>query len=133
MILQPRSLQQRTLLFILVPTFLLLLTLSFGGFILVRDLLLRQWGETAIVKLQRTAHLIDMELRRPKELLLLLQSTDDADVNRQIFTHILRQLEWLDGVVGVNVEWQDFPREKGSGTAKKSPMEMMHHYRSGTF
>jgi phosphoserine phosphatase RsbU/P len=131
MILQPRSLQQRTLLFILVPTFILLITLSLGGFILVRDLLLRQWGETAIVKLQRTAHLIDMELRRPKELLLLLQSGDDADVNQQMFTHILRQLEWLDGVVGVNVEWpeKDFPREKGSGMAKKLPMGMMHRYR----
>jgi sigma-B regulation protein RsbU (phosphoserine phosphatase) len=125
MIFQPRSLQQRTLLFILVPTFLLLLTLSFGGFILVRELLLKQWGETAIVKLQRTAHLIDMELRRPKELLLLLQSTNTTDFNRQIFTHIIRQLEWLDGVVGVNVDWP----EKESGRATKSGPAMMHHYR----
>ena len=131
MIFQPRSLQQRTFLFILVPTFFLLTFLSIGGFIFVRDMLLKQWGEAAILKLQSTAHHIDMELRRPKELLLLLQSVEDADVNRQIFSHIVQQLEWLDGVVGVNVEWpKDFLRNKNSsGMPMKSAMPMMHHYR----
>ena len=135
MIFQPRSLQQRTLAFILVPTFLLLLTLSIGGFIFVRNLLLKQWGETAIVKLQRTAHLIDMELRRPKELLLLLQSAEDADVNRQIFTYIVQELEKLDGVVGVKVDWpkNDFSRENGSGMVMNPAMPMMHHYRLEQF
>jgi sigma-B regulation protein RsbU (phosphoserine phosphatase) len=136
MIFQPRSLQQRTLFFILAPTLLLLVIFSVGGFLFVRNILLGQWGETAIVKLQRTAHLIDMELRRPKELLSLLQSADDADVNRQIFTLILRQVEELEGVVGVNVEWpkEDFPKaEMGGMAAMKSPKEMMHRYRLERF
>jgi hypothetical protein len=117
MIFQPRSLQQRTLFFILTPTLLLLVILSVGGFLFVRNILLGQWGETAVVKLQRTAHLIDMQLRRPKELLFLLQSAGDTDVNRQIFTPILRQVEELEGVVGVNVEWpkEDFPKETMNG------------------
>ena len=100
MIFQPRSLRQRTLFFILVPTLLLLISLSVGGFLFVRNILLNQWGETAVAKLQRTAHLIDMELRKPKDLLLLLRSSDDAEVTRQIFTHILKQIKEIEGVVG---------------------------------
>ncbi len=131
MIFQPRSLQQRTLFFILVPTLLLLLTLSFGGFIFVWNILLDQWGETAVSKLQRTAHLIDMELRKPKDLLLLLQSSDDAEVTRQIFTHIVQQIKELEGVVGVNVEWpeNEFSKETVAGMGMSSSMGMMRGYR----
>lgn len=131
MIFQPRSLQQRTLFFVLTPTLLLLLSLSVGGYLFVRNILLGQWGETAIVKLERTAHLIDMELRRPKELLLLLQSSGDADTTRQIFSQILLQIEQLEGVVGVNVEWpkNSIPRDTLPGMA----MEMMERYRLEQF
>ncbi len=133
MIFQPRSLQQRTLLFILTPTLLLLISLSVGGFLFVRNILLKQWGETAIVRLQRTAHLIDMELRKPKDLLLLLQSSDDPDATHQIFSLIIKRIEGLEGVVKVNVQWpkdyidHDLPAGMGMG------MEMMERYRLEQF
>jgi sigma-B regulation protein RsbU (phosphoserine phosphatase) len=128
MIFQPRSLQQRTLAFILAPTFLLLITLSVGGFVFVRDMLLRQWGETAVVKLQRTAHHVDMQLRQPKDLLLLLQSSDDAEANRKIFDYIIKRIKELDGVVGVNVEWPKKAYAKGTAPRMEvaSSMDMMH-------
>lgn len=128
MIFQPRNLQQRTLFFVLFPTFLLLLTLSVSGFIFVQNILLKQWGETAASKLQRTAHLIDMELRKPKDLLRLLQSTDDADLNRQTYAYILKQLRELKGVVGVEVQWP--PKVFSSDNMPKMMMKptvgMMH-------
>jgi len=135
MLFQPRSLQQRTLFFILVPTLLLLITLSFSGFLFVRDILLGQWGETAVVKLQRTAHLIDMELRRPKELLSLLKTADNVDINLQFFTHIFSQIEELDGVVGVNVEWpeRDFLKNPIAAKSMNYAMGMMHRYRLAQF
>lgn len=128
MIFQPRSLQQRTLAFILAPTFLLLITLSVGGFVFVRDMLLSQWGETAVVKLQRTAHLVDMQLRQPKDLLLLLQSADDVDDKRLLFDHIIKQIKELEGVVGVNVEWpgKTFAKETSPRMELASPMDLMH-------
>jgi sigma-B regulation protein RsbU (phosphoserine phosphatase) len=127
-IFQPRSLQQRTLFFILVPTLLLLISLSVGGFVFVRDMLLSQWGETAVVRLQGTAHLIDMELRKPKDLLLLLQNSEDMDTNRQFFTSIIRQIEQLEGVVGVHVEWpqKNAIQEKKVGKTLEPAMGMMH-------
>jgi phosphoserine phosphatase RsbU/P len=135
MIFQPRSLRQRTLFFILAPTLLLLISLSVGGFLFVQNILLDQWGETAVAKLQRTAHYIDMELRRPKDLLLLLRSTDNAEVTQQIFTQILQQIKELDGVVGVNVEWPDKDISEGaeSGMRMNSAMGMMHGYRVERF
>lgn len=135
MIFQPRSLQQRTLFFILVPTLLLLIALSVGGFLFVRNILLNQWGETAVVKLQRTAHYIDMELRRPKDLLLLLQSVDDADVSRQMFTHIIGQIKNLEGVVGVNIEWptKNILKAPTPPMDMQSAMGMMHGYRLEQF
>ncbi len=104
MTLHPTSLWQRTFYFILVPTFLLLLGVSAAGYIFVRDLLLHQWGETAIAELQRTAHHIDMRLRQPKDLLNLLQpGKDTADVDPAVLTHILLKIKGLEGVVGVNL------------------------------
>ncbi len=135
MLFQPRSLQQRTLLFILTPTLLLLLTLSGSGFLFVRNILLNQWGETAVVKLQRTAHFIDMELRRPKDLLLLLQSVEGADANRKTFNHIIEQIKGLQGVVGVKVEWptKDRMQETASPMEMQSTMGMMHGHRLERF
>ncbi len=135
MLFQPRSLQQRTLLYILAPTLLLLITLSVSGFLFVRTILLNQWGETAVVKLQRTAHFIDMELRRPKDLLFLLQSVENGDVNRTIFNHIIEQIKELEGVVGVKVEWptKDIVQKNTSTMGSKSAMGMMHGYRLERF
>jgi len=135
MLFQPRSLQQRTLLYILTPTLLLLMTLSVGGFLFVRNILLNQWGETAVAKLQRTAHFIDMELRRPKDLLFLLQSVEAGDVNRTIFNHIIGQIKELKGVVGVKVDWptNDIVKKNISPMRTQSAMGMMHGYRLERF
>ena len=136
MLFQPRTLQQRTLLFILAPTLLLLMTLSVSGFLFVRNILLNQWGETAVAKLQRTAHVIDMELRRPKDLLSLLQSVEGGDVNRTIFNHIVEQIKGLEGVVEVKVKWpaRDIAQEPRSPMmATKSAMGMMHRYQLEQF
>ena len=104
MTLRPTSLWHRTLFFILLPTFLLLLGMSTVCYVFVRDLLLRQWGETAIAELQRTAHHIDMRLRQPKDLLNILKAgKEPAGVDQEILSHILQQIEGLDGVVGVNL------------------------------
>ncbi len=104
---QPGTLQQRTLFYILAPTFVLLVGLSIGGFLAVRTVLLNQWGETAIATLQRTAHEIDMRLSHPKELLLLLEAGNDPEINRQVFASVERRIAELEGVVDVSIEWKE--------------------------
>ena len=74
-IFQPKSLQQRTILFILIPIFLFLTLAGVLGFFAVRKVLIEQWGETAVAGLERAAHNIDMQLNRPKQLLFLMKKT----------------------------------------------------------
>ncbi|UCF01026.1 MAG: hypothetical protein JSV14_11625 [Deltaproteobacteria bacterium] len=64
-----KSLQQRFVLFLLLPVTGLLLGMGIVGFIYARNSLLTQWREAAILKLQRAAHDVDMRLSRPKEWL----------------------------------------------------------------
>ena len=129
MMIQPRSLQQRTVFFILIPIFLLLVSMSVAGYIFVRTILLNQWGETAIAKLQRTAHQVDMRLRKPKELLLLLHNKKGANLNHEYFSYILQEIKGLDGVVSVNVEWPDNAFEGTSHRFKNEPtMGRMRFY-----
>lgn len=133
--IQPTSLQQRTILFILLPTFLLLLGTSFFGFIYLRDILLTQWGEVAISRLQRTAHQIDMRLMRPKELLLLLHNGPDSGVNRLLFDNIINQIRRIEEVVDVNVVWPE-KNQTEDGALSARPLEMMgriNHYRFDRF
>lgn len=105
MTFQPGTLQQRTLFFILAPTFILLVGLAIGGFVVLRSLLLNQWGETAIATLQRTAHEIDMRLSRPKELLLLLDVGNESEINRLVFDSVRKRITALEGVVDVSIDW----------------------------
>lgn len=135
MTFQPVTLQQRTLFFILMPTFVLLVVLSIGGFVVVRSILLNQWGETAIATLQRTAHEIDMRLSRPKELLLLLEDENDPELNRRVFASVQRRIAALDGVVDVAIEWLQEAEtpEKSAEMAPARAMEGMHHSQKNQF
>ena len=119
MLFQPRSLQQRTLFFILLPTFLLLVAISAAGFIFVRNILVQQWGDSAIAALQRTAHQIDMRLRRPKELLNILPEGTGSEAEHQLLTLIRKQLERIDGVMGVEIDWLDTTAGNTSATIPK--------------
>ena len=118
--IQPRSLQQRTLLYILLPTFILLLALSFFGFVFVRNILVEQWGTAAVSKLQHSADLIDAQLREPKKLLSLLQAPDGSSLNRRLVNHLVSKIEELDSVATVIVEWPDDHPEDAAGTFRSS-------------
>lgn len=113
---QPRSLQQRTLIYTLLPTLTLLVALSFFGFIFVRDLLIKQWGESVVLSLQRSAELIETKLQDPKRLLSMLEQGDDSDVDHRFLSHIIEEVKKLDGVVEVTTEWpEQFEGDLGRG------------------
>jgi len=108
----PKSLQQRTVVFILAPIFLLLTLAGWFGYQAVRKVLLDQWSETAQAKLERAAHNIDMELNRPKQLLFLLEGLTPQYATGSIRNFIIDQVKNVDGVVKVKVDWpQTIPQE----------------------
>ncbi|MGB5984660.1 MAG: HAMP domain-containing protein [Desulfobacterales bacterium] len=102
---KPKTLQQQLILFVLLPVALLLLMLGWAGFVYTRTTLLQQWGEATILKLQRAAHQIDMELSHPKGLVAMLLNRTDSRAHGQqaLKVLIIDELNRLDGVLRVAV------------------------------
>jgi hypothetical protein len=88
--LKIRSLQQRLVLFLLLPVAMLLLGMGIVGFIYARNTLLTQWREAAILKLQRAAHDVDMRLSRPKEWLQMYNDTGTKETQGSRTSHFNR-------------------------------------------
>ena len=104
---QPKSLQQRTIIFILVPIFLFLTLAGLFGYQVVKKVLLDQWSETALANLERAAHNIDMQLNRPKQILFLLEGLSKKDSAANIHRFVIDQLSKIDGVISVKVDWPE--------------------------
>ena len=101
--IQIRTLQQKTFLFVLLPTFFFLTALGWGGYIFAKQSILTQWSETADANLQKAAHLVDMRLARPKDLLERLRFSSGTGMAHLTLRFTLEQLEKLDGVSAVDL------------------------------
>jgi sigma-B regulation protein RsbU (phosphoserine phosphatase) len=103
--IQPKSLQQRHLIFLILPVALLMFVIGFAGFFYARNLILSQWQEAAVLKLQRAAHQVDMQLDRVKELIgIFHQAPAGPDGSRFQFWAI-EQLERQTVVDHVHLTW----------------------------
>ncbi|WP_035247700.1 SpoIIE family protein phosphatase [Desulfogranum mediterraneum] len=125
--LQPKTLQQRTIIYLILPVFLFLTLVGLVGFRAVRSLLLEQWGQTALAQLDKAAHNIDMQLKRPKDLLLLLDGISRADAERRVHEFIVERLRQLDGVVAIDTQWP--ARLASQGLRIRRPMELYQRHR----
>ena len=128
---QPKSLQQRTLLFTILPTFILLIALSLIEFLFVRNVLLDQWGETIVSRLARSADQIENKLQEPKELLSLLQDDKNQSPNRQLINKIAAQIRKFEIVEDVIIEWPvgdviiEWPAGYGPRGLANTPYEVL--------
>ncbi|MCK5553594.1 MAG: HAMP domain-containing protein, partial [Deltaproteobacteria bacterium] len=102
-----KSLQQRLLLFLLLPVACLLFLVGLLGFIYARQVMLNQWREGAVLKLQRAAHNIDMRLGRPIEWIEMFHKTGGKRAEYALQNWILDQLRELEGVTKVHLQWSD--------------------------
>ncbi len=107
--IQPRSLHQRLSFFLILPVALLLIVMGFAGFIYVRNILLSQWREAAILKLQRAAHQIDMRLERTKNWIQIFHQTSGSQDNMMSYFWAIEQLEHQEAVNHVSLTWNDNP------------------------
>ena len=119
---QPKSLQQRILFYAILPTFVLLIVLSLVGFLFVRNLLITQWKDTTISRLERSADLIEARLREPKLLLMMLQNEDNASAPDQLINHIVSQIRELDIVEEVVVSWPEHITGEGESDKKRAAL-----------
>lgn len=100
-----KTLQQRFVVYMLLPVAVLLWGMGAIGFVYARNTLIRQWEEAATLKLQRAAHNVDMRLARPKEWIkLYLGFVEGHHHAMRMRQQILEELEQTEGVVAVNIE-----------------------------
>jgi len=102
-----KSLNQRLAAFLLLPVAVLLFLIGVVGFFFAIDVLLNEWKEASVLKLQRAAHYIDMRLSRPTELINMFHNTGGYQGGPAIQEWLLDQLRAMDGVSRVDLEWMD--------------------------
>lgn len=131
-----KSLQQRLIVFLLLPVALILFFTGLFGFVYVRGNMLNDWREASILRLERAAHFIDMRLSRPIELIEMFHKTGDKQGAYALQKGLLLQLKELEGTTKVNLEWKDkrydLEKMRGQMRGRGSGMqrdEMMRFHR----
>lgn len=104
--LQLNSLQKKVAVLIILPLCLVLLSTGFIGMRMIGRVLLHQWEETAISKMERSAHNVDMRLMRPKEILLSFQKNRQPQLSMDDVRLLLNQLRSIDGVIDVKYNFK---------------------------
>ena len=127
--IQPRSLQKRISIFLILPVALLLIFIGFAGFIYARNLLISQWQEASILKLQRAAHQVDMQLFRTKELIQIFNQTAGSQDNMMPYLWAIEQLKRQESVNHVHLTWNN--NQPAFSNLSKDQIPAMGHIADG--
>ncbi|MEX1300365.1 MAG: adenylate/guanylate cyclase domain-containing protein [Desulfotignum sp.] len=127
---QFKRLQTRLLVSLLLPVVVMVLLGGVAGFWYARNIMLDQWRESAVVKLQRAAHYIEMRLLKPVDLLNVMFQVSGRNAAVVSPEQVVDFLKVMDGVVSAVYEPVE-PPEPGpvSPTGKMpgmGPMDRMN-------
>ena len=103
--LEPKTLQQRLIFFLLAPLAVLMFGIGTAVFVYSTTKMLDEWREGATLKLERAAHYVDMRLMRAKELLLMYHDAAESPYPVEAREWILDQLKEMGGIARVDVVW----------------------------
>ncbi len=107
MSIRPSSLQGRFALCLILPVLTLLVVMGLIGFLFARDLLLAQWQESAILKLERAAHRMDMHLAAVKQGIHLFHDISGSRHDDAFHAWALDRLRRQEGIVDAELSWTD--------------------------
>ena len=112
-----KTLQQRLIIFLILPVAAFLTAIGVGGYFHIRGSLYQEWRESAILRLERAAHHMDMRLMAPQWIEALANTGGDRQgTDNQNW--ILKKLREQPGVSQVSLEWQE-PRPGGAGVGQE--------------
>ena len=106
---QIKSLQQRLIVFLVLPVVVFLSAMGAVGYIYIRDSLFREWQQAAILRLERAAHSMDMRLSEPIRWMANFAKTGSGQLPEENQRWILQQLRQLPGVSLVTLTWGTGP------------------------
>ena len=129
-----KTLKQRLTILLILPVAALLLFTGVAGFFYVKNALLDEWQESAILKLERAAHQIDMRLSRPIEWIEMFNRSAESGGETMSQDWLLDQLKKQEGVTRVELKWMDRQTESDHTGRHGYPMGtggMMRFHRGG--
>jgi hypothetical protein len=97
------SLQKRFLVFLVLPVTLSLLIMGVTSFIYARSYLLDEWSSMVRLKLEKTAHQVQMRLDRKRAVIKMME---DADVNPEatvIEAFLTQEVSKMEGVLSAEI------------------------------
>ena len=100
-----KTLRARLTALLVLPVVLILLVAGVSVFIYARDIMLDQWNESVMLKLQGAAHQIERRLSRPVELMEMFSQSGADSPDAGLLEAIVLKLETLPEVVRVNIGW----------------------------
>ena len=106
---QIKSLQQRLIIFLVLPVVIFLSAMGTVGYVYIRDSLFREWQQAAILRLERAAHSMDMRLSEPIQWMQNFAKTGSGQSPEENQRWILQQLRQLPGVSLVTLTWGTGP------------------------
>jgi class 3 adenylate cyclase len=110
-----KSLQRKLFVLLVAPVALFLAGAGLSGYYFLRDSLLKEWQEIAVLRMERAAHQMDMRLQQPVQWLEAFAKAYNNATRRWV----LEQLRDMAGVNKVVVTWG----EAGPGKKKTTREE----------
>ncbi len=107
-----KTLERRLIVLLVVPVTLFLLDLGVAGYRFTSDLLFKEWQDTAVLRLERAAHQMDMRLDAQIQWMEEFARAGEAPQGKEIQSWLLRQEKIQAGVVQVNLTWEKAPEPK---------------------
>jgi adenylate cyclase len=102
-----KTLQQRLIIFLILPVAAFLAAIGAGGYFYIRGSLYEEWQEAAILRLERAAHYMDMRLSQPVQWLQSLANTGGDRQGTDNQNWVLEKLREQPGVSQVSLKWEE--------------------------
>ncbi len=113
-----KTLQQRLIICLILPVAAFLTAIGVGGYFYIRGSLYQEWRESAILRLERAAHHMDMRLNDPLQWIEALANTGGDRQGTDNQHWILKKLREQPGVSQVSLEWRE-PRPGRAGIVQE--------------
>jgi adenylate cyclase len=126
-----KTLERRLIVLLVVPVILFLLVMGIFGYLFIKGLLFKEWQEIAILRLERAAHQLDMQLQGLKQWMEMFARAGQDPGGQEIQHWLLQKIKSQPGVSQVILVWEKAAKIKGrtavpDRSAEMSPIEYFY-------
>ncbi|MBT4875437.1 MAG: adenylate/guanylate cyclase domain-containing protein [Desulfobacula sp.] len=123
-----KTLQGKLIILLLFPVIIVVFSGGIVSFLYTRNVMLNQWNESAILKLQRAAHALEMKISKPIDMVNLFYKTNPVGDIPGSQKKLIQYLAGMDGVVKVGFTYSRSTKghmEMGSGSSMRFHRSML--------